>query len=38
MRRTVREMMMIMAVPVSASGGWAKAYRKQIPSTEPGMM
>ena len=38
MRRTASDMMMMTAVPVSASGGLAKAYRKQMPSTEPGMM
>ena len=35
MTRAVTE---AVSIPVSASGGWAKAYRKQMPSTEPGMM
>ena len=34
--RTVSAMIMIHAVPVRARGFFAKAYRKQIPSTDPG--
>ena len=33
-----REMMMMTAVPLSSRGLLLKAYRKEMPSTDPGMM